>query len=418
MRKTIKYVALLGALLLGGILLPSCSDSGEPDGDDYAPRQWITLDDEQGAYVKASRIFSENLWHAMNADPEYKDKNFIFSPLALHLNLSMAANGASGETRKMFTDVLLPGISNPSLDRLNQLYQTLIAKIPQTDVKAQYQLSTSMWYGNDLKLKEDYVNTLKDYYSTQAFAYTKKSEQAKNAVNEWFAEATGGEMKDFLQYAPIEDFFFLGSMRFKHGWARKFDKSKTKQENFYCQSGKVVKVPMMYKSESDAMVRTQAKSLRAILWFGNGSFALHLIKPDEGCTVDEAVEDMTLGESYNRTVNIKLPKFSIESNIEFLDILASMGLEGAVNGDGDYSQITEGDFSMWDLQQRSMFEIDEEGTAFKTSSSSTGGGMIDAAPAPGPPPAVVDFFLDHPFAFEIYEASSGTKIAMGKICEL
>ena len=217
MRKTIKYVALLGALLLVGILLPSCSDSDEPDGNDYAPNKWITLDSEEGEYVKASRIFSENLWHAMNADPEYKDKNFIFSPLALHINLSMAANGASGQTRKLFTDVLLPGISNPSLDRLNQLYRTLIEEIPQTDVKAQYHLSTSMWYGNGLQLKENYVNTLRDYYSTPAFAYTKKSEQAKNAVNEWFAEATGGEMKEYLQYAPTEDFFFLGSMRFKQG---------------------------------------------------------------------------------------------------------------------------------------------------------------------------------------------------------
>ena len=416
MRKTIKYVALLGALLLVGILLPSCSDSDEPDGNDYAPNKWITLDSEEGEYVKASRIFSENLWHAMNADPEYKDKNFIFSPLALHINLSMAANGASGQTRKLFTDVLLPGISNPSLDRLNQLYRTLIEEIPQTDVKAQYHLSTSMWYGNGLQLKENYVNTLRDYYSTPAFAYTKKSEQAKNAVNEWFAEATGGEMKEYLQYAPTEDFFFLGSMRFKQGWTFEFDKSKTKQDNFYCQSGKVVRIPMMCQTREDARVYVHSKSLRAILSFGNGGFVLHLIKPDEGCTVDEAVEDMTLGEPYNRNVNLKLPKFSLASNIEFLDLLRSIGLEEALNGNGDYSGATENEFSLWGMNQSSMFELDEKGVAYKAVSSTPG--KPGDITAPGPPPEVIDFFLDHPFAFEIYEASSGVKIAMGKICEL
>lgn len=416
MRKTIKYVALLGSLFLGGILLPSCSDSEEPGGITAAPKNPIVLDSEQKDYVKASRIFSENLWHAMNAHPDYKDENFIFSPLALHVNLSMAANGASGQTRKLFTDVLLPGITDPSLDKLNELYRTLIEKIPQTDVKAQYKLSNSAWYNNDLNLKEDYAKILSDYYGTPVFAYTKESEEAKNAVNEWFAEATGGEMKDYLQYAPRKDFFLLGSLQFKHAWTRKFDKSKTKQENFYCQSGKVVKVPMMYKSESDAIVRTQTKSLRAILWFGNGAFVLHLIKPDEGCTVDEAIEDLSLGEPYNRTVNLKLPKFSLESNIEFIDLLRSIGLEEAFNGKGDYSAITDSEFSMWGMQQKSMFEIDEEGVEHKTVSSSSG--KPGDITAPGPPPEVVDFFLDHPFAFEIYEVSSGAKIAMGKICEL
>ena len=63
-----------------------------------------------------------------------------------------------------------------------------------------------------------------------------------------------------------------------------------------------------------------------------------------------------------------------------------------------------------------MFELDEKGVAYKAVSSSSG--KPGDITAPGPPPEVIDFFLDHPFAFEIYEMSTGTKIAMGKICEL
>lgn len=416
MKKILKQLMLVSAAAFCVLTFPSCSDSDDPGGIAKAPLEPVTLDSEQTDYVKASRIFSENLWHAMNAHPDYKDENFIFSPLALHVNLSMAANGASGQTRKLFTDVLLPGITDPSLDKLNELYRTLIEKIPQTDVKAQYKLSNSAWYNTDMDLKEEYVKTLNNYYSTPAFAYTKESEQAKNAVNEWFAEVTGGEMKDYLQYAPREDFFFLGSMQFKHAWTWKFDKSKTKQENFYCQSGKVVKVPMMQCSRSGARVFAHKKSLRAILDFGNGAFVLHLIKPDEGCTVDEAVEDLSLGESYNRRVNLKLPKFSLESNIEFIDLLRSIGLEEAFYDKGDYSAITDNEFSSWGLRQKSKFEINEDGVVQKTVSSSSG--QLGDITAPGPPPEVVDFFLDHPFAFEIYEWTSGAKIAMGKICEL
>ncbi len=405
--------------MFGSFLLSSCSDSDEPEGVDMAPQVRITLDDGQKEYVRATRRFSEGIWHAMNADAHYKDENFIFSPLALHINLAMAANGATGQTRQLFSSMILPGISEPSLDKLNELYRILIEEIPGTDIKAKYKLSNSVWHNYDVKLKEDYVKIVNGCYASPVFAYTKGSEQSKNAVNEWFANASDGGIKEYFQNPPKEDFFFLSSMLFKHAWAWKFDKSKTKQENFYCQSGKVVKVPMMHDPKSNAILVAHAKSLRAILWFGNGAFSIHLIKPDDGCTVDEAVEDLSLGEYYyNRIVDIKLPKFTLETDIDFLDILGSIGLEEALNGNGDYSEISEGSPLWWGFRQKSMMEIDEQGTVVRTSTSSGGGGMTDGAPGHLPEKEVIDFFLDHPFAFEIYEASSGAKIAMGKICEL
>lgn len=414
MRKRFRHVTFLSVATIAAMLAVSCSDSDNPGAIEDAPREWITLNSEQSDYINYSCSFSENLWHAINATPEFSEQNFIVSPLSLQINLALLANGASGETLKTFTDVMLPDCPNPSLETLNELHSILIEKLPKTDRSAKYKMSNSVWFIKHLDLTDEYISSVKRYYDSSVFEFEGATNDAKNAINEWFATATDGGIRELLQSPPKEDVLFLSALLFKHVWMHKFEKSDTKLENFYCESGDVVKVPMMYKFDSRARIFTHQKSLRAAVPFGNGAFELHLIKPDEGCSVEEAMESLRLGEIYNRDIKLKLPRFSLETNIDFLDILCAMGLENALKGLPDYSAMTSANFDIRKFHQKSRIDVDEEGAIYKAVTSSGGSGDI----APGPPPAVVEFYLDHPFAFEIRELSTGVVIAMGKICNL
>lgn len=402
---------LLSFAAIGSLMLASCSDSDDGGMIDDDSRVWIDLDSEQSEYVGFSNYFSENLWRAVNAAPEYTDKNFIISPLSLQINLALLANGASDETLKTLTDVLLPDCPNPSLAKLNEINSLLIEKLPQVDRKAQYKMANSVWHCIDIY--DDYISKVNRYYDASFFKFDGATNDAKKAINEWVAAATDGGIKEYLQRPPKGQVLFLSALQFKHVWMHKFEKSDTKLENFYCESGAVVKVPMMYKFDSRARVFTHQKSLRAAVPFGNGAFELHLIKPDEGCSVEEAIEDLRYGEPYDRDIKLKLPRFTLETDIDFLDILCSMGLEKAFKSTPDYSSLTSTDFEIRDFRQNSKIEIDEDGAVFKVVTSS-GGGIT----APGSPPPIVEFYLDHPFAFEIRELSTGIVIAAGKICNL
>ena len=414
MKKQFRHVMLLSVAAIGSLMLASCSDSDAPalDGITDAPLERINLDIEQMEYVGNSASFSVKLWHAINAMPEYEKSNFIISPLSLQINLALLANGASDETLKTLTDVILPDCTNPSLAKLNELNSLLIEKLPQTDRNAKYKMANSVWHCIDMY--DDYISRVNRYYNASVFEFDGATNEAKKAINEWLAAATDGGINEYLQNPPKEQVLFLSALQFKHGWTKKFEKSDTKLEDFYCESGEVVKVPMMCKVDELAEIRTHEKSMRAIVPFGNKAFTLHLIKPDEGYSVDEALEEFTKGEYYTRTLKLKMPRFSLETEIDFLDILCSMGLENAFKGTPDYSAMTSTDFEIRDFRQKSKLEVDEDGAVYKVVTSS--GGVGDTAL--GPPPPIVEFYLDHPFAFEIHESSTGVIIAMGKVCNL
>ena len=394
--------------------MASCSDSDEPDGITDAPREWIELNSSQQEYLHNSVLFSVDLWHALNATQEYEKENFIFSPLSTQISLSLLANGASGEKLKAFTDILLPDCENPSIEKLNDLNRLMIEKLSQVDKNAKFKMANSIWFVNGPDLSNEYVSSVSRYYDSWLFRFDRGTEASRNAINKWVEDATEGTMKEFLDGAPTQDVLLLSAMLFKHGWTKKFEKSDTKLEDFYCESGEVVKVPMMCKVDELAEIRTHEKSMRAIVPFGNKAFTLHLIKPDEGYSVDEALEEFTKGEHYTRTLKLKMPRFSLESDIDFIHILYSMGLKDILR-DSDYSAMTSTPFEIMSFRQKSQIEVDEEGAVYKVVTSPSSPGEVTS---PGPPPAIVEFYLDHPFAFEIHESSTGAIIVMGKVCNL
>lgn len=415
MRKRFKYVILVAMVTIGSCMVTSCSDSDEPDGIIDAPREWIDLNSSQEEYLHNSVLFSVDLWHALNAMQEYEKENIIFSPLSTQISLSLLANGASGEKLKALTDILLPDCENPSIEKLNDLNSLMIEKLSQVDKNAKFKMANSVWFVNGPDLSNEYISSVSRYYDSWLFRFDRGTETSRNAINKWVEDVTEGTMKEFLDGAPTQDVVFLSAMLFKHGWKKKFEKSDTKLEDFYCESGEVVKVPMMYKEDEAATIYTHEKSLRAVVPFGNGAFTLHLIKPDEGCNVNEALEAITKAtDIYSRKLKLKLPRFSIGSDIDFINVLYSMGLEDILR-DSDYSAMTSTPLEIMSFRQKSQMEVDEEGAVYKVVTSPSSPGEITAYE---PPAAIVEFYLDHPFAFEIHEESTGAIIAMGKICNL
>lgn len=410
MRK-LRNIAYMAMIITGGISgLTSCN-SDEPGNEiKEAALMKIELKTEQIPYVKASNQFADNIWVKLNENPGMQGKNFVFSPLSLQMSLSLLANGANGQTRQEIIDVLLPQFNGiASLETLNDLNGTLLEKLPQTDTNAKFALANAVWLDENITPLQEFVNHTSKYYGASIFNFIPGSEAAKNAINQWCRNSTSGLIQDFFQTVPTSKAILLNALFFQHTWKRRFDPAKTKDENFYCESGETNKVRMM-NDDFYSYVFVGEKNWMIQLPYGNGAFVMELYKPINGATVSEALAEGT-GEAYDRDIRLKMPKFTVTTNIDFREMLVEMGIEKAFENGADYSVLT--DYALWfdNVTQETRIEVDESGT--KLASVTSVGGETSVGP-----PDYVDFYLDHPFGYIIRETSTNAILAMGKICEL
>ena len=116
----------------------------------------------------------------------------------------------------------------------------------------------------------------------------------------------------------------------------------------------------------------------------------------------------------SRRVNLKIPSFETETDIELIDIMKSLGMERAFNASeaefGEMFRQTQGNIFLGLLKQKSRIIVNEEGTEAATV---TIGGAFDTAMPPVIEPEIIRFHADHPFVYLIQEKSSNAIFFIG-----
>lgn len=389
------------------LLIASCSND-EPQTAGEAPLRKIELEAFQLDYLQATNKFADNLWSQLNQS-EPKTVNFVFSPLSLQMNLSLLANAADGESQQELINVLLPDFGGEgTIEKLNELNHKLLQDLPSTDAKAKIKIASSVWVDRNIELKQSFGDRTQCYGSI-LFRFTPNTADALNDINKWFSKTTDGMMGEVFKVLPEGDVLFINALCFHHTWSRPFDSSKTKENWFYSESGNTSKVEMLNDAFTGKVFASE-KAWMIRLPYGNGAFVMELYKPLENFDVSEAVS-AGVGEPYDCRIILSMPKFKFTHEVDFRDVLKSMGVEKALDGFGRLTHLTDNIQKIDKIIQKTLIEVDEKGTKVETYSSIN-------MPGDYIPPSTVDFNLNHPFGFIIRETSTGAVIAMGKICEL
>lgn len=405
----LKYAVLVSSFMSGMLFFTACSDSDEPETKND---QRITLTESHKEMMERSYLFSINLFKTISSAKEFKDQSFIISPLAMQMNLSMLANGASGRTRQEILNLLQPGHGEETtVETLNELNRILIDEIPASNPDAKFALASSIWLSDGIEPSEAFREQLETYYHSALFSFDKQTEAGKTTINDWCSNATAGMIKNYFPVSPEDELYLLSALYLQSYWSLPFAESNTKNEDFNCENGNVVKVPMMYQ-EFNGPVYEDQSGIRVILNFGTG-YSMQLIKPKKGYSIEEAFSNIKEATVSGRNIRLKLPRFSLETNAEFQDILSQMGAKNAFGTDSEYSFLSSSEsISINHIRQYTKIEVNEKGKGAYSSSVSS------ESRSAGPPPETMEFYLDHPFGFLIMENSTCAVIAMGCINNL
>lgn len=147
--------------------------------------------------------------------------------------LSIATNGAGGDTSKQMKSVL--GINTVSNEKLNEGMNNLInnLNLQENSINPGFtKIYNSLWFDENLAVKDSFVKTSKDYYDSDVMKENFNTPDALNDMNSWIDEKSDGSIKNpIVKIEPNTQFYIFNVVQFSGKWTDEFSTSLTKKEN-------------------------------------------------------------------------------------------------------------------------------------------------------------------------------------------
>ncbi len=379
--------------------------------------QDITLTSEQKQMVERSNRFAYSLFLTTSSDEERKGKSLLMSPLSLMYVLGMLNDGANGDTEKEISSFF--GMQEGSKPVINGYCQALMTQAPIADPSVTLQTANIVATANDLKTSFQYKENLLYYYAAETASLDFTQPSALQFLNDWCNEKTQGIIPSILdEIDPATRMVLMNAVYFRATWAGKFDPADTRDETFIGEDGQSNSVPMMHRKAIALFAEGGGYSMLCLPYGSGTQWQMMVLLPNEGTTVDDVVSSLisTPWEflwQRNRSqyeVDIKMPRFSTESDVMLNNSISQMGAPLMFSSLADFSQMTESGKPLCVslIKQKVAIEVDEEGTQAAAATAAT---MVSTSL--GPTTRKVDFHANHPFVYIIREASSGAVFFIG-----
>jgi serine protease inhibitor len=351
--------------------------------------------------------------------------NVVLSPASAALDLSMALNGAEGQTRQeMLAALSLTGSDLGAIDTAN----AQLIKVIRTPAESiTLSVADSLWVDSRrATLRPDYVKRTQAGYDAAITALDFSDPSAATRINGWASKETQGRIPKVIdRIDPADLALLLNAVYFKGQWTHKFDESQTQQRDFTLAGGSVKQVPRMAQSgRFDYFETPQMQAIR--LPFGAGDLVMEVLLPAKSSSLG-ALETELSPEHWKgwqaqyapRPGKIELPRFELKSNLRLNEPLQSLGMTRAFRPDG--AQLTgmfssapgrpgAGRFFISSVRQSTYWKVDEEGS--EAAAVTTTGIRTAAVARPEPP---FQMIVDRPYFCAIEDRRSGALLFVGAI---
>lgn len=339
-------------------------------------------------------------------------KNAAVSPLSLQMALSLAREGAAGETRAEL-DALLAG------DAIDT--ETLLDNARYADDYARGGMSVPGLRAANAGFVDPEVELLPDYVSRVDAEWFPLDTDPAN-INAWASKHTDG-LIDRILTAPLSPdtvLCLVNALAMEARWECAFDEDDTYRGIFHAPDGDV-ETDLMYQEHAFAYGERDGAQLVRLPYQGT-SLAMYVILPEEG-GVQPALQALAQegmayfdGMEIGPDVRLTLPKFSLTYGDSLLDGLRARGMTLSTSLDADFSAMC-ADVPLYigDVRQNVRVDVDEEGTR---AAAVTAILMLPGASMPLEEPEFVEMTVDRPFLFVIADEESGAIAFAGVVAEV
>ena len=376
----------------------------------------ISLTADEQAMVTGSNGFAFNLMRAAKLDCD-----LMLSPLSITYALGMLNNGATGLTQQEINQVL--GFGTAGADGINAFCRKMLTEAGTLDKQTTSRISNAIFVnqGFGYSLQEPFAKTVADYYNAMVSARNFADGETMDVINKWASDQTDGmipKVLDETMFDPTSVSYLLNAILFKGTWTEQFETKETREEAFGSE-GKMVQ--MMHREE----IMTSAYAdddlcQRLCLPYGNGAYAMTILLPREGKTIDDVLAATDAknwqvkggdkkGPAEEYSVELFLPRFETTVDIDLQPLLESLGMSAAfapMTAEFPYFCDPVNGFFISLIKQNAKITVDEAGT--KAAAVTTIGVKTTSLPKKATMRA------DRPFLYVISEQSTGAIFFIGK----
>ena len=415
-----RTLALLLACALGLGLLSGCAPASAVK-ELTAPKLSANPSDSEEVNKALAAFGLELLQKTREADP----KSTLISPLSVALALSMAANGADGNTLTQFQEVLGGGVDLVTLNgacvQLTQDYQGLKGS-------TKCSIANSLWVDPDGQIKDEFIGKCRGVFDAQVFQGELSDPGIVGDLNGWVSNHTNKMIPEIIT-EPFDEntaCLLVNALYLKNKWLRAFDPGDTYRMDFHYGDGSKSNLDFLHHLDTTLSYIQDKEAQGVVLPYDDGRLAFFAVQPSPELDFPTYGDPFSMwldgleGSDLVRFINSRedtmffhfaMPKFEAEWKGNLEDILPELGLTDAfVPGTANFSKMGDNPYGYYidKVIHAAKIEVNEKGTeAAAATVVSTNCGS--AAPAP----EGIILVLDRPFLYGIVDLDTGVPLFLG-----
>ncbi|XP_063224204.1 serine protease inhibitor 88Ea-like [Bacillus rossius redtenbacheri] len=408
------------AVLATLLLLAAQARPGSP--------QCLTLDDSRqpsnpdarAALSRGQQAFSLDLMRTVS---KASKDNMFFSPSSIYNALLLPYFGAANQTEKSLRQILRIPDSQDKLSimqayRLEKFFQAMRA----TNGSDSYELRSPsrVFASSGLRLRQCMLQLFEDDLVRVDFAADPGA--ARLQVNSWVEAQTRGNIKDLLQQGavtPSTELVLVNAAYFKGLWQAQFLPENTRKEVFFISPSEKTLVSMMkQKGVFNHLVSERLGAYILELPYKGKDVSMFVFLPPfmKSDAVDSLIQRLdadALAEVVSedglqaQEMEVALPRFSAEQELELSPILEKMGVGDLFKPTADLSGLTEGQgVQLNEAVHKARIDVDEKGTEAAAATA-----LLFYRSSR--PLKLTHFVCNHPFVYLLFDRVSQTVLFSG-----
>lgn len=355
-------------------------------------------------FTEANNQFSAKLFFTkVNDIPKF---NFVVSAFSSLSPLALLALASEGESH----DELLETIGFHDDSSVISSFQTLkndLETVSKVNIKVAHKLYISTY----IKLNQTFSALMTPVFKTEVQNVDFQDRvRTADEINTWIRKQTNGRITQMISSHELSAntrAMIINTINFKGRWKTPFDKKQTELLDFYVDNYSTTKLNFMvfrgYSKYGDNK-QLNAKLLKLAYEGEEATFLIVLPNNIEGLQdlISELREPSALATAVSEmslhNVDVRLPKFKIESETDLKEILQQLNVSSIFNpSQAKLYHISKSTPPLYvsSAFQKTFIEIDENGTE-AVAASKFGITFLNSAIRP-----LTRFYVDHPFVFYI-----------------
>ncbi|XP_070491252.1 antitrypsin-like isoform X4 [Chironomus tepperi] len=321
-------------------------------------------------FAKAANLFATELYQKTI---EGKQGNVIISPASIQSAVTLAMFGATegSQTRSQ----MLQGLKYPAQYSTNAIadsYKAFNDNVEKTNgLKIANKVYVMEKYSVKPSFQEIATKSFKSEAQTLNFG---ANTQAAATINGWVEDHTNNKIKNLISPDSLSGdtrMVLVNAIYFKGFWQHQFDKQQTFKAPFFLNEVDSVDVDFMkIKKHFNYGVFEELDATALELPYKDSDITMMIILPNKRdglANLEKKLGSVDFGDMSNRMysqeVNVEIPKFKIEFDIQLNEPLKKMGMTKMFGNDAEFNNLLEQseDLKVSEVVHKAFIEVNEEG---------------------------------------------------------